>query len=124
MAYAIGNIVFGIHLNGNETLLEAVLEQDRIDQDDEYSADPAEVWEIAEGYGFDHDYSGNGEAPYWVGVRIGRIDECGPIRFSDLPQVSVDQKLEAREMIAKLPELIRNAVKESDIDTWILWGSS
>jgi hypothetical protein len=128
MSYAIGEIVFGLNLNDSDF--------DEIQGVIEY---------LEEGDVISSAYSGNGDAPRWLGETIGQLDECNNElvdaafikKLTPTPELEIAyqatlanaiQELEDFTDYDDIPEdelkLAIELFKQSKPAVWILWGSS
>lgn len=134
MAYAIGNIIYGLDLtassySSNPPAYEAL--KDFKDEDGEYIL--SEYLEDTESdIGFSGAYSGNGDQPNWFGVELGEIDECNAVDGEELIAmltVSDDVMQKYQELVDALESNepnkdFVNKLKEFKPKVMILWGSS
>lgn len=117
--YAIGNVVYGIPLTEELSVLI---------RDSEHYVDPEEL-------GFEMLYSGSSDfmfMPGYLGVDLGTIDECQDEDLDD-PDHPVNRKPTAQQ-IAEVQERVEAFIKKMrkidkdvtipDIRRWIVWSTS
>lgn len=118
MAYAIGEIVYGVNLKrpsqwGSEVDKATSEQRDAIEE-----ASEQEIIHTS--------YSGNGEHPEYVGALMSEIDECNEVEISELTLTPTDEhiaqfKKEVEELIAEYPVL--DGLFDNPT-VFITWGSS
>lgn len=117
MTYAIGEIIYGINLTDSG----------------DFDVDQDELEEFKESHYVDSAYNGNGVDPYWLGVKVGEIDECSNMCGSELLKKITATDKHKEEFQTKLEQFradedwsqaLRDAVIAKTPDVWLLWGSS
>lgn len=122
MSYAIGNVIYGFAVDIRILFSE---EGEGNEEDPDFdNATPRQIDAKADEHGLTTLYSANGETPYYCGVELAKVSECGDIRLRELlasaeKKLTPELKKKADDLIAALPEKAR---RQPDI--WIVWSSS
>lgn len=126
MAYAIGNIIYGINLTHSPY----------DSKPDKFADFRSEISDLMGGHaeGFDGAYSGNGDAsPEWFGETMGEFDECNDLtgaKMIALCTASDDHRASYAEMLDKLranvniSEGLKSLIESTEPSVYIIWGTS
>jgi len=123
MTYAIGSIVYGINYKDIE------------ENPDKYAATENDVEALVDGDLLVREYSGNGDAPTYLGVRLGSIDECNDVALAEL--IKIGRKADDVKVIAEFSQMKIQLLEDEELSqgfkdklndmnpvVFVTWGSS
>lgn len=124
MAYAIGQVVFGIDLQA-----PSPYDREAVDEWEQFRGEIEELY----GVHVETQYSGNGEAPVYFGVDKGEIDEANTVRqheitelftVTDADRAAYREKVEGLNADADVMPEFKTKIAASEPSLFITWGSS
>lgn len=126
MAYAIGNIIYGINLTHSPYDSKPDLFEGHRDEISDLMGDHEE--------GFDGAYSGSGDSnPEWFGLRMTEFDECNDLSGAQMIAkctASDDHRAQYADLLDKLrvnPNVsneLKALIEKTEPAVHIVWGSS
>ena len=131
MTYAIGHIIYGYDLTQSffkvtHDLADALKEKfDSPEIADLDVESPEDLLEYIQEEYLKSAYRGCDPVPVWLGVKLGKIDECSSVDLTKIQiQPTDEQKQELEKQLQELPDWLQKIMKTFPVSTWIIWGSS
>ena len=126
MAYAIGNIIYGINLTHSPYLSKP-------DPFKEFRDEISDIMD-ARDEGFDSAYSGNGDSqPEWFGLSMSEFDECSDLTGAKMIEkctATDDHRAQYANLLEKLranPDIsneLKAMIERTEPTVHIIWGTS